>query len=229
MKLFSETVKNFLCLFQVQALSLVKVYKYIHFQSRKYETVFLRLDTIARATGFCKRQVQRAIDQLIELGWLGKKLRKRQSSVFFVPDEIKKLDISNKKTFENMNRENPFYEEKCPLNVHPSIKSYIGKEYPEMQRTSRDFSDQEKEKECPKVEVYPKLKPLKSLNDDEKFRLTRDFSEYEIEEAFYRITRRAKLLNDRRCSWIKCLCGYLYVACRTIRGEENARNANYQT
>lgn len=228
MKLFSETVKNFLCLFQIQACSVVKVYKYLHYMSRKYTSTFLCLDTIARATGFCKRQVQRAIDKLIKLGWLGKMQRKRQSSIFFIPEDIKKLDICDNRLFENKIEEKVDLHSECPLNVHPSIKSYLGNESLDMQGT-RDFSDQNEKKECPKAEVYPRLKPLKSLNDDEKFRLTRDFSEYEIEEAFHRIARHAKAINDTRCKWIKGLCGYLYTACRTIRGEENTRKAYYQT
>lgn len=229
MKAFTETVKSFFGLFQCQASSVTKVYKYIHYMSRKYSTVYLCLDTIARATGFCKRQVQRAIEKLIELGWLGKKIRKRQSSIFFIPDELKKIDISNKKTFENLNPKNPFYEEKCPLNVHPSIKSYFGNESLDREKT-RDFSNEEK-KEKQSVKIKDILKPIPEsrLSEEEKIRLSRDFSEFELQEAFYRTQRAAKALNSPGFKWIKNVCAYFTSTCKCIRGEENARKAFYQT
>lgn len=180
MKAFTETVKNFLCLFQLQTCSVVKVYKYIHYMSRKYTSTFLCLDTIARATGFCKRQVQRAIDKLIKLGWLSKLQRKRQSSIFFVPEDIKKLDICDKKLFEREEDENIDFSRECHVNVHPSIKSSFCKEYHERRN---DVSSKEEDLKKEAERLIPDCVKVKGLTFEQQLTLAKNFGEVELKKA----------------------------------------------
>lgn len=174
MKSASQLVENFLNLFQIQAKSIVKVFKYLHNLSNRWRSVFPGLERISRITEMSVRQVQRAIDKLVEMGWLCKMNRHRQSSLFFIPECLKKLKVCDKKTFENPEFQNSDFYRECHANVMPSIHSFFSKE--KIDQTVDRFP---KEKKC----NVPHCIQLKELSEEAQQTLARNFSEFELADA----------------------------------------------
>jgi len=215
MKALTEFTTTFLDIFLIQTKCVIATFRYLHWFSRQKRAVFPSLQRIADAIGFCKRQVQRAIDKLIKLGWLSKIYRHRHSCVYFVPEELKKLDISDKKIFEINLQDYPDLSSKCPANVHPSIKSSSSVK----SLSDGDGNDsrnvlEDSEKASEKV-VIPHCIKIAGLTDNEKYIIAKTFSVHEIEESVYfakkLVSAKQKIYN---------LAGFLIATCKRVRKKQ---------
>ena len=208
----TEFTNCFRDIFLIQTKSVIATFRYLHWFSRHKKAVFPSLQRIADAVGFCKRQVQRAIDKLIQLGWLCKINRHRHSSVYFVPEELKKLDVCDKKIFEVDPAEFEEMSSKCPPNVHPSIKSSSSvKSLSDGDENDSRNVLEEKENSPEKV-VIPHCIKIAGLNEDERYIIAKTFSVHEIEESMY----FARKLNDAK-EKIYNLAGFIIASCKKIR------------
>jgi hypothetical protein len=89
-----------------------KVLKYIWWFFRHVRAVFPSLETISKDTKLSKRQVQNALKYFLNLGIIAWIKRPYRSNVYFMPDEIIKLDLANDKEMNAVSLEN------CHQNCH---------------------------------------------------------------------------------------------------------------
>jgi helix-turn-helix protein len=96
---FSQIVNSLLSCFQLMSKGHRAVFKYLQWMAKTFRNVFPSLESIAKATGFSPKTVQRAVAKFVIMNWLIKVRRPYQSNVYYMPDEIIDLNIDDSSAF----------------------------------------------------------------------------------------------------------------------------------
>ncbi len=98
-----------------------KVFKYLWWYFQKVRAVFPSLETIAKDIKMSKRQVQNALKYFCSVGLIGWVKRPYQSNVYFMPNEIIKIDLKDERSL------NAHSEINCHQDCHvlPVVSSSV--------------------------------------------------------------------------------------------------------
>lgn len=182
-----------------------RVFRYLQAMSKKYRSVFPSLEEIADRCLLSTKQVQRAINKFIELGWLAKTKRAYQSCIYWLVDCLVKVNLGCRKFFEKPS----FSEENVQQNVHV-LGSY--KEYDNIQSTSNQVpAEKAEDNEPASLQIPEPFKQMKRLTDQHRNVLASNFSEYELMKALDDITWYRNKGNT-----IECLFAFIWSRAKKI-------------
>jgi hypothetical protein len=97
-----------------------KIFKYIHGLLRTYIHAFPSLITIANNCGCSVKTVQRAIDYFVSVGFISYRTRPYQSNVYFMDDDILKLNLDDPNLFLKKNLISDVQQD-----VHPNVQQDV--------------------------------------------------------------------------------------------------------
>ncbi len=170
MKNITEIVKNFLKTFKSISKFQRKIFKYLHWFSKKFHCVFPGLQKIANAIGSSTRTVIRATELFVSLGWMYKKKRGYQSNLYFINDEIIALDLNDEKIF---------HREECHHNVTVLESSFPDKENICTRKQKVPIYKNIENRHIPEFLKNPTLK----MDPKDQQRLANAFTERELYES----------------------------------------------
>lgn len=101
MKKLSDLLNTFLNSFHFLSKSLKKIFRFLQHHSKKYRNVFPKIETICLITGYSPSTVKRATRYFAKMGWITKVKRPWQSNVYFMVDDLIKIDVNNSRTFKS--------------------------------------------------------------------------------------------------------------------------------
>lgn len=190
----SEFINEFLNIFPTLTNSQRKVFKYLHWFSRKFRCVFPCIQKIANAVGCCIRTVMRATAYFCELGWLYKKKRGYCSNLYYLNDEIISL---------NLDDESIFLRSECHLNV--TVLRSSSSDNLDISTKQAAVHPQKGEKQ----RDIPYCLKISSLSESQRQSLADEFSEYQLVKAIAAAKKYTGWGNR-----IKCMGKYLWKAAK---------------
>lgn len=191
MQSLTEIFKN---LFKSLSRSTQQIYKYLHWMCNKYHFVEPSIDRIAAKAGVSRRTVFNALKLFIENGWLATKRRAYRTNVYFMSDELLKLDPSDPKTFEKLSTKNEdFSSENCTICCTKACTVVRSKsDIKEINDQDDDASEEAKNIDRLKQAVVNKSLPLTPKHVD-FFCLRYGFDA--VKNVLKRIVKNSKLEN----------------------------------
>lgn len=165
----SSFINEFLNIYPTLTKFQRKIFKYLHWFSKKFRCVFPCLRNIALALKCCTRTVIRSITLFESLGWLFKKKRGYCSNIYYLNDEIISL---------NLDDESIFLREKCHQNV--TVLRSSSSDFIDICCTEEDvYPNKGEERDNP----IPECIKISGLSPKEQQDLANQFSESDLVNA----------------------------------------------
>lgn len=98
----SDLLTHFLNTYQILTKKQKKIFRHLHYLSKKHRNVFPSHTTIAEKCGCTRDTVVKTIKKFQSWGWIVSIKRCYRSSLYFMSDELVFLDLDNPKIFERV-------------------------------------------------------------------------------------------------------------------------------
>lgn len=172
MKKLSDLLNTFLNSFHFLSKSLKKIFRFIQHHSRKYRNVFPKIETICSITGYSPSTVKRATRYFAKMGWIAKIKRPWQTNVYFMAEDLIRIDLNNSHTFKR-----DFISQNDPID-DPVLKTssvYIS--------SSKEQARKEPKNNFKKDKPILHCVQIRALNPKQMQDLSNTCSEYQLTHA----------------------------------------------
>lgn len=173
MRKLSVLVNDFLNIFQTLSKLQRKVFKYLHWFSKKWRNVFPCIKRMAEALECSESSIKRATSYFHKLGWICKVKRSYRSNLYFMDDGLIRLNIEDKNIF----LKDPVNAPQNDLVLTAPIKEKNISTSSEVQVYKNPQKVAQKNRNIPEFVQIPEI----SRTDQQ--RLANAFNEYELVKA----------------------------------------------
>ncbi len=176
MRVMSPLLNDFLNIYQTLSKFQRKVFKYLQWFSKKFRNVFPCIYTITKALGCSDSTVKRATAYFNKMGWICKCKRGYQSNVYYMNDELIRLNLEDT---------NLFFREERPVNdtTNDPVLGLI-KQEKDISTSEGVQIDKNRGRQAPEKRDIPHFLNIKGLTRNDQQRLANEFSEYSLSKAF---------------------------------------------
>ena len=172
MRTLSNLVNDFLNLFGILSKLQQKIFRLFHWFSKNKRNIYIGIPYIAEKIGCSERTVKRATAYFQQMGWICKVKRCYRSNLYYMTNELIKLNLDDKKLFNvpsSVPENGPILGVlKTELTISTTEQVRIYKNQP---------------KPAPKEKEIPQVINVKGIAPNDQQRLANQFSEYALVRA----------------------------------------------